>query len=230
MEGAENRRMSKKKTDAVVAEIKKKIVETCRAVYSSGLTGKRAGNISARIPNREQFIITPSQYGHNRTEVGDLLVVNFDGKVASGIRNPSSENRMHLAVYKARPDVGAVIHTHSIYASALAVNRMTIPTFIDEMITYLGGQVETAEYGMPGSDELAENAVKALGEKSAVFLANHGVLCTGKNLGRALESVEIVEHVAKIYVIALGIGKPTLLPEDVADLQSGAYKFMRNAD
>lgn len=158
-----------KKSDATIAEIKKKIVETCRAIYTSGLVGKRAGNISARIPNREQFIITPSHFGHHKTQVGDLLVVDFNGKVVSGIRNPSSENRMHLAVYKARPDVGAVIHTHSAYASALAVNRMSIPAFIDEMVPFLGGTIEMAEYGMPGSDELAANAVKGLGEKSTCY-------------------------------------------------------------
>jgi L-ribulose-5-phosphate 4-epimerase len=222
--------MSKKKVDAVIAEIKKKIVETCRAVYTSGLTGRRAGNISARIPGRDQMIITPSHYGHDRTQVGDLLVVNFDGKIVSGIRNPSSENRMHLAIYKARPDVGAVIHTHSVYASALAVNRMTIPTFIDEMTTFLGGPIVTADYGMPGTDELADNAVKGLGEKSAVFLANHGVLCTGKNLTKAFESVEVVEHIAKIYVIAMGLGKPAMIPEDAVELQKSAYGFLSQSE
>jgi L-fuculose-phosphate aldolase len=218
------------KPDATIAEIKKKMVETCRAIYSSGLTGRRAGNVSARIPNREQFIITPSHFGHHRTQVGDLLIVDFDGKVVSGKRNPSSENRMHLAIFKSRSDIGAIIHTHSIYASALAVNRMSIPAFIDEMVPFLGGPIETAEYGMPGSDELAANAVKGLGEKSAVLLANHGVLCTGKNLDKALEAAEMVEHIAKIYVTALGIGKPALLPEETVDMQRSIYPFLRDGD
>jgi L-fuculose-phosphate aldolase len=221
--------MSKKKTDAIVAELKKKVVETCRAVYTSGLTGKRAGNISTRIPNRDQMIITPSHYGHNKTEVGDLLIVNFNGSVASGTRPPSSENRMHLAIYKARPDVGAVIHTHSAYACVLAVNRMSIPPFIDEMVPFLGGEIAIADYGMPGSDELAANAVKGLGDRSAVLLANHGVLCTGKNLEKALEATEIAEHTAKVYVTALTIGKPTLLPDDAVDLQKSAYGFLRDS-
>ena len=219
-----------RKSDATTAEIKKKIVETCRAIFTSGLTGRRAGNISARVPNREQFIITPSHFGHNRTQVGDLLTVDFDGKVLSGKRNPSSENRMHLAIFKARPDVGAVIHTHSVYASALAVNRMSIPAFIDEMVPFLGGSIETAEYGMPGSDELAANAVKGLGEKSAVLLANHGVLLTGKNLDKALEAAEMVEHIAKIYVTAISIGKPIMLPEETVDMQKSIYPFLRDGD
>lgn len=221
---------SKKTDDKVVLELKKKIVETCRAILNSGLTGRKAGNISARIPGRDQMVITPSYYGHHRTQVGDVLIVNFDGSVASGIRNPSSENRMHLAVYKARPDVGAVMHTHSIYASALGVNRIGIPPIIDEMVPFLGGSIEVAGSAMPGSDELAENAVKALGEKSAVILANHGPLVTGKNLDRALEAAEMIEHIAKIYVSALSIGKPALLPEDAVDLQLSAYKFVRNVD
>jgi ribulose-5-phosphate 4-epimerase/fuculose-1-phosphate aldolase len=218
------------KSNATMAEIKKNIVETCRALLASGLTGKRAGNISARIPNCEQFIITPSHYGHHKTQVGDLLVVDFDGKVVSGKRNPSSENRMHLAIFKARPDVGAVIHTHSVYASALAVNRMSIPAFIDEMVPFLGGPIETAEYGMPGSDELAANAVKGLGEKSAVLLANHGVLCTGKNLEKTLEACEIVEHIAKIYITALTIGKPIMLPEETVEMQKSVYPYLRDGE
>ena len=220
----------KKIDDKVVLELKKKIVETCRAIFNSGLTGRKAGNVSARIPGRDQMIITPSHYGHDRTQIGDVLVVNFDGTVASGIRNPSSENRMHLAIYKARPDVGAVIHTHSVYASALGANRMSIPIFIDEMTTFLGGSIEVAEYGMPGTDELAENAVKALGEKSAVILANHGPLVSGKSLNKALEAAEILEHVAKIYVSALSIGKPVLLPEDAVDIQKSAYQFVKKVD
>jgi L-fuculose-phosphate aldolase len=222
--------MSKKKADAVVLELKKKVVETCRAVYNSGLTGRREGNISTRIPNREQIIITPSHYGHNKTQVQDLLVVNFDGSVASGVRPPSSENRMHLAVYKARPDVGAVIHTHSVYGSALAVNRMSIPTFVDEMAIMLGGPIDVAEYGMPGTDELAANATKALGEKSAVLIANHGVLVTAKNLDKALENAELVEHISKIYVTALSIGKPAMLPDEAVDIQKSAYGFMRDSN
>jgi L-fuculose-phosphate aldolase len=162
--------------------------------------------------------------------VGDLLTVDFEGKVVSGKRNPSSENRMHLAIFKARPDVGAVIHTHSVYASALAVNRMSIPAFIDEMVPFLGGSIEAAEYGMPGSDELAENAVKALGEKSAVLLANHGVLVTGKNLDKALEAAEMIEHIAKIYVTALTVGKPIMLSEETVEMQKSIYPYMRDGD
>jgi L-fuculose-phosphate aldolase len=219
-----------KKSEAATVEIKKKMVETCRAIFTSGLTGRRAGNISARVPNREQFIITPSHFGHNRTQVGDLLTVDFGGKVLSGKRNPSSENRMHLAIFKARPDVNAIIHTHSVYASALAVNRMSIPAFIDEMVPFLGGPIESAEYGMPGSDELAANAVKGLGEKSAVLLANHGVLVTGKSLDKALEAAEMVEHIAKIYVTALSIGKPIMLPEETVEMQKSVYPFLRDGD
>nr|MDO8134707.1 class II aldolase/adducin family protein [Candidatus Njordarchaeum guaymaensis] len=222
--------MSKKKEGRVVIELKKKVIETCRAIYNEGLTGKKAGNVSVRVPNRDQMIITPSQLGHHRSQVEDLLVVDFDGKVVSGKRNPSSENRMHLAVYKARPDVGAIIHTHSVYASAVSANRMVIPPFIDEMVPFLGGSIEVAEYGMPGTDELAENAVKALGGKSAVLLANHGPLVTGKNLDRALEGAEIVEHIAKIYVSALSIGKPVLLPDEAVELQQSAYEFVKTMD
>jgi len=117
-----------------------------------------------------------------------------------------------------------------VYASAVAVNRMSIPPFIDEMVPFLGGSIEVAEYGMPGTDELAENAVKALGEKSAVLLANHGPLITGKNLDKALEGAEIVEHIAKIYVSALSTGKPALLPDEAVELQKSAYEFVKKMD
>jgi len=223
--------MSKKKgEDKMVIELKKKVIETCRAIYNEGLTGKKTGNVSVRIPNRDQIIITPTQLGHHRSQVEDLLVVNFDGSVASGKRSPSTENRMHLAVYQARPDVGAVIHTHSVYASAVAVNKKTIPPFIDEMVPFLGGSIEVADYAMPGTGELAESAVKALGEKSAILLANHGTLVAGKNLDRALENAEIVEHIAKIYVSALSIGKPVMLPDEAVELEESTYDYVKTMD
>jgi L-fuculose-phosphate aldolase len=222
--------MSKKTQEKGMVELKKKVIETCRAIYNEGLVGKKTGNVSVRIPNRDQMIITPSQHGHHRSQVEDLLVVDFDGSVVSGKRIPSTENRMHLAIYKARPDVGAIIHTHSVYACALAVNRMSVPPFIDEMVPFLGGSIEIAEYGVPGTQQLAQSVVKALGEKSAALLANHGALATGKNLDRALEGAEIVEHVAKIYVNALSVGKPVLLPDEAAELEQRIYRSTKTAD
>jgi L-fuculose-phosphate aldolase len=124
---------------------------------------------------------------------------------------------MHGAIYAARPDVNAIIHTHSIYATSLAVAGLTIPALMDEMVIYLGDSVQIANYGFPSSEELADEVVKALGERNAVLMKNHGVVTVGHTMTEALHSCHLVEHLAHIYfnVKSLGID-PSLDPTVLA--------------
>lgn len=202
------------------------IVRVAREMLQSGLVEGTEGNVSARVGD-DKVLITPTSMDYMEMTVEDLVLIDLNGNVLEGKRQPSSEKPMHLKVYNAREDVKAIIHTHSPYASVLAVLRKPLPPLTDEFIFKYGGTIEVAEYGLTGSEELAENAVKALGNRAAVILANHGVLCCGKSPSHALEIAKILERMAKIYVIALMIGEPHPLPEKVLRDGEAVYEILR---
>lgn len=197
-----------------INKLKTDVAEAGKRMLHKGLVIGASGNISVRIPGEDRIVITPSQVEYDRIGADDIVVVDFEKNVLQGERNPSIEAGMHIGVYKARPDVGAVVHTHSVHASAVASLGRTIPPFLDEIVLMLGGEIEVAEYGVPGSEELAENAVRAMGKKNAVLLANHGSLCCGKNLEDAFGNAELVERVAQIFILSSLLGGPKNLPQE----------------
>lgn len=196
-----------------------------------------AGNVSVRAPNPAHFVITPSSIAYDELTPSQVVVVDAEGDLldeedAEGEefgRAPSFETPIHLAVYAARDDVNAVVHTHSRYATIQAVLRRDIPPVVDEMVVYLGGAVCCAEYGTSGSDELAARVVEALGPRSAVLLAAHGALTTGKNLTKAFKNAELVEHVAHVVVTAsqLAGGALTPLPDEVVEAEQQMYSIVK---
>lgn len=208
-------------------ELKKEIADSGRKLLKSGLTHGTAGNLSARIPGEEKVVISPSHVPYESIQPEDVLVIDLAGEVLEGERNPSVESMMHLEIYKARADVGAIVHAHSVYASALASVGKGIPAFLDEIVAIVGGTTEVAKYAMPGTSELAKNVLRALGKKNAVLLANHGTVCCGRNLARAFEMAEGIERTAKIYVLALIIGGPKMLSDEVVELQQNSFELLK---
>ncbi|OIP28257.1 MAG: class II aldolase [Chloroflexi bacterium CG15_BIG_FIL_POST_REV_8_21_14_020_46_15] len=208
-----------------VNKLKMEIVEAGKRMLHKGLVIGASGNISIRISGEDKIVITPSQIKYDKIGVNDIVVVDFKKNVLEGDRSPSVETGMHIGVYETRPDVGAIVHTHSVYASAIASLGKTIPPFLDDIVLMLGGEIEVAEYGMPGSKELAENAVRALGKKNAVLLANHGSLSCGKNLEGAFVNAELVERVAKIFILSSLLGKPKNLPQEVVQLEQQIFEL-----
>lgn len=206
-----------------VEEVMDQVIRAVREVIGRGLIVGTAGNISSRIPEDKYIVITPTAYKHVDMKRKDLVIVDMNGNIVKGKRKPSTELKLHLKIYSERSDVSAIIHTHSKYACVLAVCRMKIPVILDEMIQKLGGEIDVAEYALPGSIELAENAVKALKDKNAVLLANHGVVSCGKNMDEALENALLVERVAEIYVFSQLIGKTKTLPMNSIEVQSKLY-------
>jgi L-fuculose-phosphate aldolase len=208
-----------------VNKLKMEIVEAGKRMLHKGLVIGASGNISIRISGEDKIVITPSQIKYDKIGVNDIVVVDFKKNVLEGDRSPSVETGMHIGVYETRPDVGAIVHTHSVYASAIASLGKTIPPFLDDIVLMLGGEIEVAEYGMPGSKELAENAVRALGKKNAVLLANHGSLSCGKNLEGAFVNAELVERAAKIFILSSLLGKPKNLPQEVVQLEQQIFEL-----
>ncbi|MBM3118723.1 MAG: class II aldolase/adducin family protein [Chloroflexi bacterium] len=205
---------------------KRDVVEAAREMAQKGLVSGTAGNVSLRLKDssgRRLLAITPSGRDYDSLGVDDIVVVDFEGQRVEGELRASIETVMHIEVYKARKKVNAVIHTHPVFCSVIAVAGMEIPAIIDEQVTYIGGEIKVADYALPGSPELAKNAVSAMGPRNAVILANHGALSVGRDMREALTVSELLERTAKIYVIALGLGKVKPLPAEVVELERAFF-------
>jgi L-fuculose-phosphate aldolase len=207
--------------------IRKKVFETGLKMAEAGLVVAKEGNVSARIPGEEKIAITPSQIPYDLMKVDDILIVGFDEKILLGKTKPSSETKMHIAVYKTRSDVGGVIHTHSPFASALSCVRGKIPPLLDEQTVFLGGDIGTAPYASAGTAEIGANAAQALSERDGTMLSNHGTICCGKNLDEALRNSILVEKLAMIYITAKTIGEIIPIPVNITELQNQYYKSRR---
>ena len=181
------------------------------------------GNLSIKI-NTSCCAITPSGRSYDSLNTEDVIVVDMQGNKIVGTLIPSSETPLHLAVYEAIPEAQAIVHTHSIYASACAAMHKPIPALIEDLVQIIGGSVDVAEYALPGTEALAANAIKALQNKKAALLANHGVVCWGSSLNSALMTAEIVEKAAQIYCICETMGGAKLLPESDIAVMHDFYK------
>jgi L-fuculose-phosphate aldolase len=180
-----------------------------------GILDLTAGNISARVGD-DAIAITPSGIPYGDTTPDDIVVCALaDGEVIEGTRVPSSELAMHRAVYAARPETGAVVHTHSPYATTLAVLRKPIPA-VHYIISRLGtSEVPVVDYATYGTQELAQNAFGGLsGTTKALLLANHGTLALGSDLDEAALNARVLEILAGTYWRALAVGSPVILSDD----------------
>jgi L-ribulose-5-phosphate 4-epimerase len=185
-----------------------------------GLVVASAGNVSARIGGGDLIAITPTAIAYDLMTTDQIAVVSLEsGLPKAPDPAPSTELPTHLAIYRRRPDVGAVVHTHSPYVSTLSVLRRPLPPIIDEMIVYFGGTIEVAEYAFTGSRELGERVADALGDRAGALISNHGNVCVGSDLEEALHVALTMESTARIYVESLQLGQAVTLPE--ASLRAG---------
>ena len=202
------------------SEQRASLTEATREMYRRGLVGAYSGNTSLRLTGSGDdslLLVTPTHHPYYRLQPDELVVVNLDGEpVSPAPMPPSSETRLHLEIYRQRPDVQAVAHTHSIYASVAAVIGRDIPPLIDEMLMTIGGPIKVSKYAFPGTQELAEQAYAALGDRNAALLRNHGAVGVGPDIWEALEVCDLVERLAQIFVLARNCGPRAAspLPED----------------
>ena len=204
------------------AELRQKIVEAGKRLHARFFVASNDGNISARL-SEDRFLITPTSVNKGDLAPADLLLVDAQGAVLSGTRKPTSEMKMHLAIYRARQNICAVVHTHAVHASIVAVTGGEIPPLLDDQVAFLGGEIKVADYALPGSPELAANAVAALGPRNAALLANHGALAVGRDLSEAFDNCELLEKTARIYALARMIGDVRPLPPHAIEAGKAAY-------
>lgn len=197
------------------------LLETCKKVIAKGiamlatnLTVGTWGNISCRVPGEKYIAITPTGMNYDALMPEDIVVLDLRGKTISGTRKPSIEVPLHLAIYNAREDVGAIVHTHSPYATAMAVARKEIPGAVEDLVQIVGGNVRVSEYSLPGTEQLGINTVKAMKGRNAVLLANHGILGAGRDLEEAFRVCQVVEKSAQIAIFAHLMGGVVELSDD----------------
>jgi len=189
--------------------VKLRITETCRGLVEKGYLMATGGNVSARIMGQAAFAITPSNYDYLKMTPEDVCVLDLDLNPLEGERKPSVESGMHAGVYQARADVNAVVHTHQVYASALALINAPIPALFDEQVRFLGRSVEIIPYAPSGTGWLKNTIVKHIkNHHNAYIIQNHGVLCFGDTLERAAHNVEILEKCSLAYLLALCTERP----------------------
>lgn len=192
-------------------DLRRAIIETARALPRLGLTKGTSGNVSARIESG--FLVTPSGTPYENLTEDMIVALDMNG-CYRGETLPSSEWRMHLDFYLAKPDCGAVVHCHSPRATALSCHRRGIPAF-HYMVALAGGdRIECAHYATFGTKDLSEAMIAALGDRNACLLANHGQIAGGATLQKALSTAEGVEDLADQYLSALLLGEPVILDTD----------------
>ena len=201
-----------------------------KLLYDRGYVAANDGNISVKVAEN-RLLITPSGVSKGRMTPEMLLVTDLDGTVVEGNRHPSSEGKMHLEVYRGRPDVNAVVHAHPPVSTAFAVCRRGLETpYLSELVAGLGQVPCTPSFAMLSTQEVPESVRPYLADHNALLLANHGALAWGGDLWEAFDRLETVEHTAKIVLNAqlLGGGVP-LTEEEVARLQGlrGMYQTLR---
>jgi L-fuculose-phosphate aldolase len=201
--------------------LREELIAGCRALTRRGLTHGKSGNISLRR-DAASFLISPTGIPYDALAPADIAVMDFTGRWF-GAKRPSSEWRFHRDILKARPEVGAIVHTHSTHATALACTGQGIPAFHYMVAVAGGADVRCAPYATFGTQALSDNALAALAGRDACLLANHGVIALGTQLGAALALAGEVENLAAQYAAAVQCGNPRLLSE--AEMRTVVEKF-----
>ena len=206
------------------ADVRHDVWLHARKMWEEGLVVGSAGNVSRRAGDHH-IAITPTSIPYDRMRAEEIVIVDLtSGAVVDSVAPPSYELPMHRIVYLARPDLGALVHTHAPFVTTLSILRRPLPPVIDEMLLHLGGTIEVSEYAFTGTDAVGRNAVAALGQRAGVILANHGNLCVGRDLDRALHAAIVMESCARVYVQALQIAEPLPLSSSARDAGLRMYE------
>jgi L-fuculose-phosphate aldolase len=203
--------------------IRTNIIDKCRLLEKIGYFIGTWGNISARVPGG--LIVTPTRLAYDLMTPDDLVTLASDGRVLSSKRLPTSEAEIHRAVMNKREDVGAIIHSHPPYATAVSCLHLPIPPFVEEVSQIVGGQINCTRYVPAGQHrKIAEESANTIGGVNAVLLANHGLLCCGRDLDEVFVTTQVVEKAAMMMLAAGHTGKLQVIPEEF--VQSERHRFL----
>ncbi len=205
-------------------ELRQSIIDACRRLRQGGYIVGTWGNVSVRLA--DGLVITPSALDYDLLTPDDLVVVSWQGQALRGDRVPSSEVELHRQLLLARPDLGAVVHTHPPSASALACAHRDLPVMVEDMAQIIGADVRCTSYTPGGRHQaLAAAAVAGMGEGTAVLLANHGVVVAGRTLAEAVIATQVLEKAAFIYLSAVPVGGIVPIPAEMVAEERHRYLY-----
>ena len=189
---------------------RKQVVEYSKKLLTSHLVKGSGGNISLSNSKKTMLAVTPSGVVYDALEPEDIVILDMAGNQLEGELAPTSEIAFHLELQKLRPEIQAVVHTHSVYATAVACLGWELPP-IHYLIGFAGKKVPIAPYSTYGTKELSDNICSVIGQSNAVLMANHGLVCVGTDLEKTFNTAELVEYVAHLYLLTKSVGEPVIL-------------------
>ncbi len=204
-------------SDALPASLARLREDVCQGnlmLPKAGLVAWTGGNLSARDPETGHIVIKPSGVLYDEMTPDDMVVVDMEGRIVYGHRGPSSDTASHLGVYRARPDVMSIVHTHSRYATAFAAVGRPIPCVLTAIADEFGGDVPVGAYASIGGNAIGEEIVRSIGRSPAILMKQHGVFTVGPTITKALQAAVMVEDIARTVAVAEGLGDLTRLPDD----------------
>lgn len=193
-------------------ELRAEICQLHAELPRNGLVTWTSGNISGRDPGTGLVVIKPSGIRYENLSPESMVVVDLDGKVIEGKYKPSSDTLAHLYLYRHRPDINGVVHTHSTFATAWAAAGKPIPPVLTAICDEFGGPIPLGAYARIGGDEIGQEILRSIGASPAILMKNHGVFTIGKNPEAAVKAAVMVEDVARTVYYALQIGPPDEIP------------------
>lgn len=199
------------------------VCKTALEMYRSGLVSGTWGNISARI-DEEYMAITPSGMNYEGLSPAQMVIVNIDTLSYEGPLKPSIEAIVHAGIYKSRPEVNGIMHTHSTYALTVATARKEIPPICEDQVQILGGSIRVADYAIPGTREMADACIKALEGRQGALIANHGAISCDVTLAKAFVASQIIEKTAMVYINSMAIGGPVEIPQKDIEFFSDFFR------
>lgn len=205
------------------------LLKACNHLVEAGLVTGSSGNVSMKLntTRKSLVLITPQGLNLAKLDPGNLCLIDLEGEPIEEVIPPSSETAIHLSIYKARPDINSVIHSHPVYSSVISVYGKELPPLLDEMVLKIGGSVHISEYAFPGTDQLATNVIQALGNRMAVILRNHGLLTVGESLENALDNSLLTERLAQIFLYTSLLNRVNPLPKEIIDIEKELYQMRK---
>jgi L-ribulose-5-phosphate 4-epimerase len=202
---------------SMLEKLKQELFELHMELPKNNLVSWTGGNVSGRDPETGLVAIKPSGVRYEALKPEQMVVVDMEGNVVEGALSPSSDTASHLYIYRHRPDVNGVVHTHSRYATAFAALGRPIPVYLTAMGDEFGCPIPCGGFALIGGEEIGKVVVESIGRSPAVLLKNHGVFTIGRNAEAAVKAAVMVEDVAATVWIALQIGQPEEIPEELVE-------------
>jgi len=207
----------------MLENLKKEVYQAHLKLWENKLVMWTSGNVSGRDPKTDYVVIKPSGVSYDKLSPDHLVVVDLNGNIIEGNLKPSVDMATHLYVYKHMPEVMAVIHTHSTYASAFAAIGKPIPVCLTAMADFFGGDIPMGELVLIGEEEIGKEMVGKIGNSKAILMKNHGPFTIGKNVNEALQAAIFLEETAKVLIMSKILGEPQSIPESIVDILHKNY-------